>query len=221
MSLVVAPIRVTNGAFINYTYLLAGQGGGTALLIDPAWERLRIEAELGRRGVRLGAILLTHAHEDHTDLAEGLALDYGAGVWISRLEADFYGFKAPNLRLLDGRDEVEIAGFKITVIETPGHTAGGVCYLVDGNLFTGDTLFLEGCGICTCEGADPGAMFRSLQILKQRVPSSCRIFPGHSYGAEPGLTFGELTRRNIYLAFENEESFVRFRMRPNQFSRKK
>jgi glyoxylase-like metal-dependent hydrolase (beta-lactamase superfamily II) len=96
---------------------------------------------------------------------------------------------------------------------TPGHTAGGVCYLIENNLFSGDTLFAEGCGYCSGRGADPRAMFHSLQLLKRTIAPQTLVFPGHSYGQLPGQTFGSLLKNNIYLAFDDERKFVQFRMR--------
>ena len=103
----------------------------------------------------------------------------------------------------------------IEPIFTPGHTPGCMCYLIGGNLFTGDVLFTEGCGMCSdLEAAH--AMFASLQDLKTRIKPHTRIFPGHSYGEQPGQTLSQLLKDNIYLQFSNKESFAAFRLRSGQ-----
>jgi hydroxyacylglutathione hydrolase len=98
---------------------------------------------------------------------------------------------------------------------TPGHTPGCMCYLITDNLFTGDVLFAEGCGICPdIEAAHE--MFASLENLKNRIGAQTRIYPGHSYGKSPGQPMGRLLKENVYLQFPTRESFAAFRLRGGQ-----
>ncbi|WP_268964163.1 MBL fold metallo-hydrolase, partial [Paenibacillus sinensis] len=75
---------------------------------------------------------------------------------------------------------------QITCILTPGHTYGSACYLTSDHLFTGDTVFIEGCGLCDTVGGDPEQMFHSIQRIKSAINPMVQIFPGHSYGKNPG-----------------------------------
>jgi hydroxyacylglutathione hydrolase len=103
----------------------------------------------------------------------------------------------------------------IEPIFTPGHTPGSTCYLIGENLFTGDVLFAEGCGMCPDTEA-AHAMFASLEHLKTRLKPQTRIFPGHSYGKPPGQILSQLLRDNIYLQFSDKDSFAAFRLRSGQ-----
>jgi hydroxyacylglutathione hydrolase len=104
---------------------------------------------------------------------------------------------------------------QIRPLSTPGHTPGCICYLIGDNLFTGDVLFYEGCGMCP-DIQSAHAMFWSLQYLKGLLDPRTRVFPGHSYGMPPGQQFAQLLRDNLYLQFSNPESFAAFRLRKLQ-----
>ncbi|HVU24783.1 MAG TPA: MBL fold metallo-hydrolase [Opitutus sp.] len=216
MSLQVVPLKVCHGPFRNFSYLAVDGESRGSFLVDPAWERGRIEDALDRAGSRCGFILLTHSHPDHVDLADALARERGIPVYLSRPEIERYRFDCANLRVLEEADRLPIGGAQVTPILTPGHTLGSMCFLCAGNLFTGDTLFAEGCGMCLGEGANPAALFHSLRKLKATIPPETRIFPGHSYGQPPGQTFARLLGQNIYLQFEKADDFVAYRMRSGQ-----
>lgn len=72
---------------------------------------------------------------------------------------------------------ISVGGIDVKIIATPGHTKSGVCYLIGGNLFSGDTLFIEGCGLCYGRGADPRELYISLTKLKNILPNDTLVFP--------------------------------------------
>ena len=135
---------------------------------------------------------------------------------MSKQEINRYQFRCSNLTPLDEQDRIPIGSGNVTPILTPGHTCGSMCFLFEGNLFTADTLFAEGCGICFAEGSNPAELFHSIQKLKAMIPPETRILPGHSYGLPPGQPFSRLLNQNIYLQFEKEEDFIAYRMRSGQ-----
>ncbi|SLM64218.1 MULTISPECIES: solanimycin biosynthesis MBL-fold hydrolase SolJ [Dickeya] len=210
----VTTIKVRRGRFINNNYMVLNRSTGQALLVDPAWDVDRLESALGHARAQLAGILITHAHPDHIDLAGYLADKHGCPVWLSRTEAACSGFTTPAARLFD-EQAWHVAGMRVRPIITPGHTPGSVCYWVGEHLFTGDTLFIEGCGLCASHD-DAAHLFSSLERLKVILPGKVRIYPGHSYRYQPGLTFEEVFRYNIYLSFDNQELFTNFRMRKGQ-----
>ncbi len=218
MQFEVVTLRVGQGFFKNFSYLGTDRSGQTSFLVDPSWELPKVEAAIRESKTRCAFILLTHAHPDHVDLADELALRHDIPVYMSRREIDQYGFRCRNLHSLDETDRIAIGSGIVTPILTPGHTYGSMCFLFEGNLFTADTLFSEGCGMCLGEGADPAELFRSLQRLKKIIPPETRIFPGHSYGQPPGQSFSRLLAQNIYLQFDQEADFVAYRMRSGQTS---
>ncbi|MCZ8521606.1 MULTISPECIES: MBL fold metallo-hydrolase [Paenibacillus] len=213
----VTPLRVTWQQYINYSYLIVDQATGQAAVVDPAWELGTILSELERQGAVLTSILLTHAHHDHVNLVDALCSRFPhLKVYMTGQECDFYQFGAPGLIRLNDLDTVHIGATPVRCFLTPGHTAGGACYLLPGSLFSGDTIFTEGCGMCTGAGADPVQMFHSVKRMQGIADADVRVYPGHSYGIEPGQTMRYLQENNIYFQIESVEHFVKFRMRKNQ-----
>jgi glyoxylase-like metal-dependent hydrolase (beta-lactamase superfamily II) len=187
-----------------------------AVLIDPAWEPEKIRKIIDHHQAKLKAILLTHHHFDHVNQADVFAHSYDIPVLMSMIEINYYHFSCYNLFPIENSDTLFFGQLKIIPLLTPGHTKGAISYLIEDALFTGDTLFIEGCGICTGRGSDPITMFNTLSYLKEIISSRTKIYPGHSFGQEPGKSFSYLLKNNIYLQFNKQEEFVAFRMRKNQ-----
>ncbi|QNU67917.1 MBL fold metallo-hydrolase [Ruminiclostridium herbifermentans] len=200
---------------INYSYIVVDNESKKAIVVDPAWEIDKIINKLNEENAMLTTILLTHSHEDHTNLANALVKRYNANVYMSEKEINYYGFRCGNLHGLNDFDEIYVNKTKVSCILTAGHTAGGMCYLLENCIFTGDTLFSEGCGLCYGNGASAENMYDSIQKLKSLLAGDILIFPGHSYGVEPGKPFGYLGFINAYLSFDNKKKFVEFRNRKN------
>lgn len=216
MSLSVYPIKVSAQFIKNYTYLLVNELNNKAIVIDPSWQPEKIEEKLKETGATLTAFLTTHSHFDHANLDETLIKKYQPKIIISKIEANYYNFEYPNAILIEQETEIELAGIKVKPILTPGHTKGSLCYLIDKNLFTGDTLFIEGCGLCHSKGGSAETLYQSLCLLKETIHENTKIYPGHSYGRTPGKPFKFVLNNNIYLNFNTSEDFVTYRMRKNQ-----
>lgn len=216
MTTQVYPLKVSKLHFKNYCYLIIHSHTKEAVLIDPAWEPDKIIQALEIHQAKLVAILLTHYHFDHVNLAGPLAELYQVPVLMSKTEIEYYRFTCNNLTSIEHPATLELGKINITPLLTPGHTKGALSYAIGGTLFTGDTLFIEGCGICTGIGGDPHAMFDTLSHLKRVILPETKIYPGHSYGQEPGKTFAYLLKNNIYLQFTQREEFIAFRMRKKQ-----
>lgn len=212
----VYPLKVGAGPLINYTYLIINTVTREALIVDPGYELDTISACIVQTGSRVKGILITHHHADHMQLASELAGAFHAPVFMSGIERDFYDVGCLNLRLLPPDHLFQAGGFEIISYHTPGHTKGSVCFGIDNYLFTGDTLFIEGCGLCSGRGADPVEMYYSLQKLKKCIEPSMSIYPGHCYGIKPGASFEVVLKENIYLHIKEINMFVAFRMRKVQ-----
>lgn len=210
----VVVLRVSNMFVINYNYLVIDHINSESILIDPAWDLGKIVQALDVSNTTLKGILLTHSHFDHLQLAKPLAEKYNCPIWMSEEEIAISGYEAAQLQPID-ETPFWIGSLKIIPLLTPGHTQGSMCYLIGNNLFSGDTLFIEGCGLCpTIEAAHD--MFESLEKIKKHATKTTRIFPGHKYARSPGETFATVLQNNIYLQFSKKEDFASYRLRKGQ-----
>lgn len=182
-------ITVTGGPLDVNTYVVGKPDGDSCVIIDPGAEIEKVAAAVGGR--RVCAVLLTHAHFDHMLFAQHW-LDLGAKLYVHELDApalrspSLNMCQAINMQLLlpeadvlvhDG-DIVREAEIELTVLHTPGHTPGGVCYLNGKTLFSGDTLFYGSYGRLDLPGGDPGEMIASLTRLMM-LDGETVAYPGH------------------------------------------
>jgi hydroxyacylglutathione hydrolase len=213
-------IHILKASFLsikNYIYVIVDKVTREAAIIDPSWDIMGIVDLLGDIDARLTTILLTHSHFDHVNLVKSLLKEFYPRVYMSAEEISFYGFNCPNLKPFHHLDTISLGHTDITFISTPGHTAGGACFLLSGSIFTGDTIFIEGCGICSSKGGgSPEKMFKSIQYLKRILNPTAFVYPAHSYGKQPGYPFSYLLENNIYFLIDKKDMFINFRMRKNQ-----
>lgn len=210
-------IKTKKQSFINYCFCIINPKCATTVFIDPAWEKDKFTDFLEQQNLELKAIFLTHHHLDHSHLANELAIDFNCPVYISEHEALTYQFTCANLHTINAEQNVLRIpnAINIRLIHTPGHTLGSICYLTNKWLFTGDTLFIEGCGMCSGKAASAKQLFHSLQLIKSLVDPTIQVYPGHRFNYDIGKTFDFVMKNNIYLNIENEADFVKFRDRPN------
>lgn len=181
-----------SGALRSNCYLLADTNAGIAAVIDPSEDAERIVSFADSLGVRIVLILLTHGHFDHMLSLDTLRERTGAPLAMHADDAECLsdshksafdlvggrGTFAPPERVLREGSLIELGTRKIKVLHTPGHTKGSCCFAVDGNLFTGDTLFVGGYGRCDLYGGSYTHMRRSLDRLAA-LEDDYEIFPGH------------------------------------------
>lgn len=210
----VVVLKMCHELMKNYSYLVLDPSSRQAVIVDPAWQMEKIDQALTNTQAKLSGVLITHSHPDHIHLAIPTAERYGCPIWMSKQEIAASGFSAAALVGID-TSPWAVAQMLIEPIFTPGHTPGCMCYLIAGNLFTGDVLFAEGCGICPDTEA-AHTMFASLETLKNRIRPETRIYPGHSYGTPPGQRLSQLLKENVYLQFADKKSFAAFRLRSGQ-----
>ncbi|WP_437674405.1 hydroxyacylglutathione hydrolase [Sorangium sp. So ce131] len=168
----------------NYAYLVAADGRREAIVIDPS-EAAPVVAALERAGLGLSAIVNTHHHHDHVGGNEALRERYG-DVPVFAHASDVGRVPAQTVRVEEGKP-VEVAGLTLQPLHVPGHTLGAVSYCVEDAVFTGDTLFIAGCGRMF-EGT-PEVMHASLSKLAA-LPGHTRVFCGHEYTVN-NLRFAE------------------------------
>ncbi|WP_455810437.1 MBL fold metallo-hydrolase [Clostridium butyricum] len=206
-------IRTKNGIFVNYCYLLFDKETKEALIIDPAWDINKINNIIVKNNLKLKWILLTHSHKDHINLVNPLIKQYNADVFISESESLFYQYKCANMRIVKDNEKLFLGNIMCKCILTPGHSIGSMCFIIDDYIFTGDTLFIEGCGVCDTNGGNAESMFNSIQRLKRIIKPHVKVYPAHSFGMNLGQTMANLYNFNIYLNIEDKSRFVDFRER--------
>lgn len=209
----VVTLDVRNRTMKNFNYLVVDPVTRDAVIVDPAWEMDKIDRAIEDAGAKLRGILVTHSHPDHIHLAGPLSQKYDCPIWMSKAEIASSRFSA---RHLVGVETFawHVGQMRVQPLLTPGHTPGSTCYLIGDNLFTGDVLFAEGCGMCPDTEA-AHAMYASLEQLKELAPQTL-VYPGHSYGKPPGRPMLQLRRENLYLQFRDKSSFAAFRLRSGQ-----
>ena len=179
----------------NFAYLIGDRETGDTVVVDPAYAAGDLVDILEADDMHLSGVLVTHHHPDHVGGSMmGFSLE---GVdWVSRIT----GIARSELTAHEHGDVVNVGEIDIELLHTPGHTPGSQCFLVDGRLVAGDTLFLEGCGRTDFPGGDVDAIFHSLQALAQ-LSGDPTVFPGHWYSAEPSASLSEVKQTNyVYRA---------------------
>ena len=177
------------GPIMTNCYILCDEAAKVCAVIDPGDEPKRIEAMIASCGCTPIMILLTHGHFDHCTGVAGL-LEKWPDLPVYIHEADvtdgvggeltFRRLDEKNQRYWHEGDTLTVGGLTLRVMETPGHSRGSVCLLVEGQgvIFSGDTLFRGNCGRCDFPGGDYRAMLRSLARLG-RLEGQYQVYPGH------------------------------------------
>jgi hydroxyacylglutathione hydrolase len=169
-------------ALYENAYLLFSRATREAVLIDPGVEDPRIDECVRSRGLKVRAILNTHDHADHTNANVHFARLYDAPVLIKAEDAKYLAAK-PSGTFTDGQ-VLKYDGFSLTVLHTPGHTLGSVCFLAADVLFSGDTLFKNGIGRVTADTPEKTRKLRAAMVwgIKEKLlvlPEGTRLCPGH------------------------------------------
>jgi len=209
------------GPMQNFVYLIGDPMARECVVVDPAWEIDTIVETVAADGMRLTGALVTHTHQDHVggSLAEWgmpgripgveeLLGKVATKVYVHKAEREFLRGFGSDLVKVDNHDTLPIGRLTLTFLHTPGHTPGSQCFLVDGRLISGDTLFIGSCGRTDLPGSDPSDMYDSLTRRLAALPEETILFPGHNYGGESS-TIGREKRQNPFMRFASLGDFLR------------
>lgn len=205
------------GPMQNFVYLIGDPETRECVVVDPAWEIDAILAEAAADDMRIRDVLITHTHQDHVGghlfghdipgVAELLEKN-PAKVHVHKAEREFLRGFGSDLVKVEGGDTLAVGNVPLTFIHTPGHTPGSQCFLVDGRLVSGDTLFIRSCGRTDLPGSDPSEMYRSLTQRLGALPDATVVLPGHNYGGSH-TTIGDEKRGNPMMRFPSMTDFLR------------
>lgn len=167
-------------------YVVTDEDSLECAVIDPGAESNTILGYLEDNHLKCTAVMLTHAHFDHIGALDAVLSETGARFYVNKNEAGNAlpgmgrGFQPPENAIFYGEgDEVKVGALTFRVIETPGHTPGGVTLICEDALFTGDTLFRLSCGRTDFPGGDMNLELKSLKKIAS-LPGDYDVYPGHA-----------------------------------------
>ena len=193
---------------VNFVYAIGDRTTGECVLVDPAYAVEDLVDAVEADGMTVGGVLATHYHPDHvgggmmgysiegvTRLLERVACPVHVQQTEVPLVAKTTGIAESELSGHDAGDTIHVGGVTIELVHTPGHTPGSQCFLVDGKLVSGDTLFLDGCGRTDLPGSDVEQMYESLQRLAS-LPADTIVYPGHRYSLPSSASMEAIREQN-------------------------
>ncbi|AGA69930.1 Zn-dependent hydrolase, glyoxylase [Desulfitobacterium dichloroeliminans LMG P-21439] len=190
-------------------YLVSCPETKKAAIIDPGANSAGLKKWIAEEGVQVEYILLTHGHFDHIGAVDDLREHYQAKVGIhkedaimltsgahnlSRMLGKSYEFKPADFFLEEGQ-VLQVGNLRLTVIATPGHSLGGVCFLTAEGLISGDTLFDGSVGRADFPGGSMEELINSIMKKLLILPDDTMVYPGHG----PETTIGREKRANPFL----------------------
>ena len=183
-------------------YLIYNQKSREAVVVDPADNGAFVLNKCRELQVKPVSVILTHGHFDHILAVEDICRAFSCQVYAGREEDRLLQDSSMNLSTIMGtertivcadvlvkeKDELSLAGFKWNVLETPGHTAGSVCYYIPSEqiLFSGDTLFAGSLGRTDLPTGDQKEIVSSIREKLLPLPEETKVFPGHGEGTTIG-----------------------------------
>ena len=192
-------------------YVLQDDFSDAGLVIDPGGNAEELLQYLKQEHISLQTIVNTHGHGDHIGVDDRLRQATGARLLIHAADAPmladaranlsaYMGFTvqaAPADAFLQDGETLQVGHMSFTVLQTPGHSPGGICLFGEGVLFSGDSLFAESIGRCDFPGASETELVAALQKKILPLPDDVKVYPGHG----PGTTIGWERQHNPYLQF--------------------
>ncbi|HEV8144179.1 MAG TPA: MBL fold metallo-hydrolase [Methylomirabilota bacterium] len=208
------------GPMQNFVYLIGDPVARQCVVVDPAWDIDTIVNTAAADDMTVTGAVVTHTHQDHVGGSleswgmpgripgiEELLERVRAKVYVHKAEREFLRGFGSDLVKVDNHDTLPVGRLTLTFLHTPGHTPGSQCFLVDGRLISGDTLFIGSCGRTDLPGSDPKEMYYSLTQRLAALPDDTVLLPGHNYGGEAS-TIGREKRQNPFMQFASLRDFL-------------
>lgn len=188
------------GILKNFSYIIWCEKTKKGIVIDPGASTLfkkgkakKILDIITAENLEIKYIINTHSHSDHTNMNKYVKNATGAEVMLHQLDIQ----KKDQIDIIISHEKIiEFGNEKVEILHTPGHTPGGICLLGEGNIFTGDTLFVGDSGTTALRGGDREKLGESLRKI-MKYPDETIIWPGHNYGRTECSTIYREKRENI------------------------
>jgi hydroxyacylglutathione hydrolase len=193
---------------VNFVYAIGDRSTGECVLVDPAYAVSDLLDVVAADDMRVTGVLATHYHPDHIGGSmmgmeiQGIAAllsQVSCPIHVNAAEVPWVvrtsGVSESDLVAHESGDRITVGEISIELIHTPGHTPGSQCFMVDGRLVAGDTLFLDGCGRTDLPGSNAEHMMQSLSRLS-KVDDDVVLFPGHRYSVASSAQMGAVKASN-------------------------
>ena len=188
----------------TYTYLIASAKGREAAIIDPVLENVNEYIQLLKEfDLQLVKVIDTHIHADHVTGASKLK----QATKCKTLMGEHTPADTVEIKVKDG-EIIEIDNFKIKSLYTPGHTSDSYSFLLDNNLFTGDTLLINGTGRTDFQNGSSKDAYNSLFNILLKLPEETLVFPGHDYNGKSSSTIGNEKKFNPRLQVKSVDEYT-------------
>lgn len=178
--------RIPAGVYAANCFILVDEDTKEAAIVDPGGDAEDLIEAIIKAEAKVKYILLTHGHMDHTGAVLQLKEKYKVPVYINKKDYDLmengeyiYGNIGNTDRFLDEGDIFKIGNIEIKCFCTPGHTPGGVCFLAESSVLTGDTLFAGSIGRTDLAGGDYDTIISSIKNKLMVLPDDTTVLPGH------------------------------------------
>ena len=205
---------------VNFAYLIGDRDSGECVVVDPAYAVSDLLAVAEADGMTVVGALASHYHADHVGGSmmghsiEGISslLDRSSvPVHVNEHEVPWVvrttGLSESDLVAHASGDTVKVGALEITLVHTPGHTPGSQCFLTNGCLVSGDTLFLEGCGRTDLPGSNVEDMYDSLNRLAS-LPDDTVVLPGHRYSEPPAARLSDVKQFNYVFKPRTKDAWM-------------
>lgn len=191
----------------NFCYIVYCSEQKKAAVVDPGFNAAKALQFLEKNHLLLGYIILTHYHSDHSAEAKQMKTKFPSCKIVASKEDGKKLSIKPDVVVSDG-SQLKVGNIVLSFLLTPGHTAGGICIIVDGKaILTGDTLFIGDCGRTDLPGGSLEVMFQTLQQKIMPLPDDLIVYPGHDYGEKPFDSLGNQKSTNKTLRAKTLEEF--------------
>ena len=175
------------GSLQTNCYIAIDEDTNKAAIIDPGAQANYLIKEIEALGINIDVILLTHCHFDHDGAVTELKDKYKVDVYLNEAEEEYMNIdttgifgKLPKFyKYFNEVQEIKVGNLTFKTIFTPGHTKGGTCFLVEDNVFTGDTLFNSSIGRTDFLGGSYNELINSIETKLMTLDNNVNVYPGH------------------------------------------